>query len=151
MNRRALLLLLLLLAGVAAVYQRLGGDGREDRPEILSEVTRVIDGDTFDLAEGSRIRLQGISAPERDEPGGSEATRAMKAHISGNLVRCEDSGGRSHGRVVARCFLGAEDIGGWLVSEGLARDCPRHSGGFYAAWETAESRTLPLPPYCEKH
>ena len=122
--------------------------GQHALAEIRSPVARVIDGDTFDLATGARVRLQGISAPERDERGGAAATDALRRRIAGKTLRCEDSGERSHGRLVARCYQEEEDIGGWLVAQGLARDCPRHSGGYYAARETAESRALPLPPYC---
>lgn len=31
---------------------------------------------------------------------------------------------------------------------GLARDCPRYSGGRHQRFETDASRALPLPDYC---
>ncbi len=76
------------------------------------------------------------------------ATAALRRMIEGRSILCEDSGERSHRRVVARCFIGGEDVGRALIREGLARDCPRHSGGRYAGDETAAGRRLGLPPYC---
>jgi len=113
-------------------------------------VQRVIDGDTLDLVDGRRIRLMGVSAPERDEPGGAEATAALRALVEHREITCIDSGERSHRRVVARCFSGREDLARRLIQIGLARDCPRHSGGLYQKDETAASRRLPLPDYCER-
>ena len=116
---------------------------------ISSRLTRVIDGGAFDLETGQRIRLQGISAPERHDPGGAQATAAMRALVEKRRVTCLDSGDRSYKRVVARCFLGETDVAAWLIARGLARDCPRFSGGRYQPLETANSLSLPLPRYCE--
>ena len=40
-------------------------------------IKRIIDGDTVELADGTRIRLHGIDTPERDQPCGKEATREV--------------------------------------------------------------------------
>jgi endonuclease YncB( thermonuclease family) len=140
---RAVLLLVLVLLLALPI-----GLGWGQQARFSGEVVKVIDGDTLDLADGRRIRLMGVSAPERDEPGGAEATAALRALAERREITCIDSGERSHRRVVARCFSGEEDLARRLVQIGLARDCPRHSGGLYAADETAASRRLPLPGYC---
>lgn len=41
-------------------------------------VGEIIDGDTFDLTTGERIRLIGIDTPERDAPLGAEATAYVR-------------------------------------------------------------------------
>jgi hypothetical protein len=49
------------------------------------------------------------------------------------------------------CYLDdGTDIGAAIITEGLARDCPRYSGGRYEVYETEKSRTLPLPGYCRR-
>jgi micrococcal nuclease len=112
--------------------------------EIIATVGRVVDGDTLDICIGAsciRVRLCGIDAPERGEPGGAEATEALRTLASREIVRCVPVGqgticdGRSratdHGRLVAQCFLGRADIGGVMVERGLACDWERFTGGHY--------------------
>src|SRR5688572_12430183 len=60
---------------------------------------RVVDGDTLEV-DGTRVRLLGIDAPERGEPGSAEATSALLGIIAGREVTCTDTGGRTHRRVV---------------------------------------------------
>lgn len=91
----------------------------------------VIDGDTLRCADGVRIRLWGVQAPERHEPGGASSTRALAALVAGRTVRCTHKG-RSYRRIVARCFIGRRDIAGEMVRQGHAADWPRYSRGFYA-------------------
>jgi micrococcal nuclease len=117
-------------------------------------VTHVRDGDTIELG-GMAIRLNGLAAPERDEPGGAEATEAMRAMVEGRPLRCELDGERTHDRCVGICFLGDEDISEAMVLRGFARDCPRFSGGRYRAAEAqaaAAGATIGvsyrLPGYC---
>ncbi|HEX5796544.1 MAG TPA: hypothetical protein VFY19_11940 [Geminicoccaceae bacterium] len=70
-------------------------------------------------------------------------------------VRCELDGERTHDRCAGVCFLEGQDIAAILVQQGLARDCPRFSGGRYAEAErqaAADGATIsgvyPLPGYC---
>lgn len=106
------------------------------------------DGDTIKLDRKVRVRLSGVAAPERDEAGGTEATAFMARLVNGRSVRCELDGTRSHDRVVGTCFVGGQDIGKAVIAAGLARDCPRFSGGRYASAERPEAASLPFPRYC---
>jgi endonuclease YncB( thermonuclease family) len=96
-----------------------------------------------------------LAAPEGDEPGGIEATRAMIDLALGRQVRCELNGERTHDRCVAVCHLNGADIAEVMVRTGLARDCPRFSRGRYQAAEAhaiAAGATIGgryrLPGYC---
>ena len=51
-----------------------------------STVTRVIDGDTFDISTGERIRLADVDAPEYYENGYSEATDYLTRLVDGKIV-----------------------------------------------------------------
>ena len=119
---------------------------------LVGLVTDVRDGDTIEV-EGVAVRLQGIAAPERGDALGRRATRAMRALVAGRRIAWRPDGSRSWDRIVARCFLAGEDIGEIMVRLGLARDCPRYSGGRYAAAEREAGRPIarayPLPSYCQ--
>lgn len=111
--------------------------------EFNQVVTHIVDGDTFDLADGTRIRVCGIDSPEDDEPGFHESAAALEAMIAGKSIRCVQVGagtvcdGRSkpmsRERVVAQCFVDGQDIGVLMVKGGFACDWVRYSGGAYSA------------------
>lgn len=115
---------------------------------FIEEVAFAIDGDTIRFEDGTRIRLEGVAAPENNEPGGTEATQFMKRLVNGNSLRCDLNGQRSYNRLVGICYLGGDDIGAAIIAAGLARDYPRFSGGRYASFETPAARQLVLPRYC---
>lgn len=104
-------------------------------PPPLAGPGRPIDGDTFALGQ-TRIRLWGIDAPEADTPLGRQATRLMAELLAWGPVRCNDTGGRSHDRIVARCEdASGQDLAGRMVAAGLAVDWPKFSAGRYAGAE----------------
>jgi len=98
-----------------------------------ARVAYVIDGDTFRLASGERIRIAGIDAPESRQGQarcraelalGKAATARARAMVEDRpvtLVRV----GRSYDRTVAEVRLGGRDLAGTLVAAGVARWWPR--------------------------
>ncbi|MEM7361301.1 MAG: thermonuclease family protein [Pseudomonadota bacterium] len=127
---------------------------KSDSVSHIGVVTHVRDGDTIEIGD-EVFRLAGISAPERSDEEGNDATTFMKGLVLAKEVDCEPTGDMSHDRFVAVCFIDGEDIGEAIIEAGLARDCPRHSHGRY---EDAEKRaiesghnlsaTYELPGYC---
>ena len=119
-------------------------------PTILTgTVTHVRDGDTIEVGK-IPIRLNGVSAPEMDEPLGSQSKAFMVNLVDGKNVRCELTGAKTYDRLVGTCYLDGEDIGIAVIAAGLALDCPRYSGGRYAEVEVAEAReAIVLPGYCK--
>jgi len=63
-------------------------------PEGFTEavVERVIDGDTFMLTTGERVRFIGVDAPEIGEPGAAEATQFVRSKTLGQTVWLEADG-----------------------------------------------------------
>jgi len=68
------------------------------------KVSRVIDGDTFDvktkIGDTNRVRIAGYNAPELNERGGKKATKKLKELIEGKTVSIVPKA-RSYGRLVA--------------------------------------------------
>jgi micrococcal nuclease len=114
------LLGLLLVIATPALAQKCA------RGSLVAEVTHVRDGDTIEVG-GLPIRLQGLAAPEGDEPGGDEATEAMVEMVLGRELRCELDSERTYDRCVGIYYLEGRDISGIMVRRGLARDCARFS------------------------
>ena len=122
--------------------------------QLTAQVTFVRDGDTIELG-AIAIRLSGLAAPEWDARGGFEATAAMRELVLGKVVTCELDGEATYDRCAAICHLERADISEEMVRMGLARDCPRYSGGRYRAAEQRAAddgatirATYSLPGYC---
>ena len=59
---------------------------------LVGRVTKVVDGDTIDVAIDSgpiRVRLHGIDTPERGQPWGTEATEWLRTRVQGKDVELE--------------------------------------------------------------
>jgi endonuclease YncB( thermonuclease family) len=97
-------------------------------PQAIVGQASVIDGDTIEI-HGTRVRLFGIDAPEGDqtcrvkgEPFrcGQQAAFALADKIKGHTVECQPKDQDQYGRIVAVCFVGTQDINGWMVEHGWA-------------------------------
>ena len=120
-----------------------------DPTKLTGNVTKVRDGDTVEVGK-IPIRLNGVSAPELQEPLGQKSRLFMVELVFGKSVRCELNGKKSYDRFVGTCYLSDRDIGSAVIEAGLALDCPRFSGGKYRAVETKAARSqIKLPGYCE--
>ena len=120
-----------------------------DPTTLTGTVSKVRDGDTIEVGK-IPIRLNGVSAPEMNEPLGPQSKAFMIDLVMGKHVRCELDGSKTHDRFVGICYLGEQDIGARLITNGLALDCPRFSGGRYAEYEVEGAATrMKLPGYCQ--
>lgn len=57
-----------------------------------AHVSRIIDGDTIEIATGERVRFIAIDTPERGEPGFEESTAFVRDLIQGQTVWLEADG-----------------------------------------------------------
>jgi endonuclease YncB( thermonuclease family) len=83
----------------------------QNRNEIIGRVVAVIDGDTIDILNGDkktiRIRLNGIDAPERDQPFGNNAKQYLSREISGKIVRVVKRDVDPSGSTIGDVYLSA--------------------------------------------
>ena len=113
---RTLMFLMLCCGGLAIA-------AGEDSPVLAGKVTKVIDGDTIDVLLGSgriRVRLHGIDAPERDQPGGAEAGQWLRERLQDREVLLEPVTQDRYDRLVAIVHEGDQNVNAALVASGHA-------------------------------
>lgn len=123
------------LRGVLFALSGAGGADAQSRTvrdecSMVALVTRVLDGDTVDVAGVGRVRLLGIDAPEmgggfeRPAPFALEARERLQALTLRRWVRLECDGSRhdDYGRLLGYVFLETREfVNARLVRDGLAR------------------------------
>jgi micrococcal nuclease len=88
------------------------------------KVTRVIDGDTFEIDGGEKVRLVGINAPEIRDIYGEEAKQHLVFLVEGKIVDLEPdhrSNDRDrYSRLLRYVILDGVDINKQMVIDGFA-------------------------------
>ena len=124
LDRALRLLIWLALAALVA----LGAIVLPPRGRALEGDAAVVDGDSLRL-NGLDVRLMGVDAPElrqncsrggRPYRCGESAKAALASKIEGRALACRIEGRDRYRRSLARCRVGGEDLGAWLVREGIA-------------------------------
>jgi micrococcal nuclease len=85
-------------------------------------VVRVIDGDTIELADGTRVRYLGIDTPESGEYYASEATAKNKELVEGKIVELQ-RGERDcdeYGRLLRYVYVDGVFVNAELIAQGYA-------------------------------
>ena len=108
----------------------------------------VIDGDTLEI-HGTRLRLEGIDAPETsqncyDSNGeawrcGQAAALALDEFIARRPVRCVAVNQDRYGRYIANCYLDGTDLSAVLVASGLAVAYRKYSTRYIADEDRARA------------
>lgn len=86
-------------------------------------VTRVVDGDTFDVSPpwrwrgqtGDRVRAGGYDAPELHEPGGQAARVKLEGLILGRAVELREAHRIDRGRLVADVYLNGRNLADYFA------------------------------------
>jgi endonuclease YncB( thermonuclease family) len=114
----------------------------------LSGVPRVVDGDTLAIG-ATRIRLQGIDAPETDQiclnangvrwTCGIDARDQLAAHIANRAISCPSNGTDAYKRTLVVCSLAGEDLNAWMVQQGWALAYVQYSSVYRHVEEDARA------------
>lgn len=88
-----------------------------------AKVSRVVDGDTVVLDDGTIVRYLGITAPETGEPFEEEATEANEKLVKNKTVKLdyESYTDDKFDRLLAYVFVKDKNVSIELVKKGLAR------------------------------
>jgi endonuclease YncB( thermonuclease family) len=118
------------------------------RAADLAGIPGIVDGDTLTIGT-TKIRLEGIDAPETDQfclnatgvrwTCGIEARDQLVVHVAGREISCSSSGIDVYKRTLATCKLAGEDLNGWMVKEGWALAYVRYSSRYIQDEEDART------------
>lgn len=93
----------------------------------VTEVKRVVDGDTFETSKGEKVRLIGVNTPETVKPGsavekfGKEGSEFSKKRLTGQTVYLfKDTGEKDkYGRLLCYVFIHGDPV---MYNETLVRE-----------------------------
>jgi len=111
---------------------------------------KALDGDSLEV-EGRQVRLLGIDAPEFDQtcsrqgsqwPCGQVAKEQLSALIAGQRVECRGQGIDQHGRILAVCSVGYDELNRTMVEQGWAVAYRSYSDAYVPAELSAKSNKL---------
>lgn len=153
--------LLAALAGALALLSVLAWwwAGGPTPTALYGRVQYVYDGDTLAIdTEQGRIvaRLWGMDAPESDQPGGSDATAALRRLVHRRVVAVHVVDRDQYGRIVARVHIDDVDVSREMIRMGHAwvyRQYTRDSTLYRAEREAKHYRRglwrhpRPTPPW----
>ena len=92
----------------------LGGGSEGPSPEVSGLVTKVVDGDTFDVEGFGRVRLADVDAPEMDTPAGKASKFFAETILTGETVYLDvdDLRGRDrYGRWICLAYVEDPETG----------------------------------------
>ncbi|TLZ65648.1 MAG: thermonuclease family protein [Methanobacteriota archaeon] len=123
---------------------------------VERNVTRVIDGDTLDVAGNLRIRLVLVDAPELNATGGSAAKDRLTALCFGKLTLVDEDdnqiGADPYGRVLAVVTCDGTNANAAMIASGLAKPyyifCSASEFG-KEPWSGCSSAPPPPPGNCD--
>lgn len=84
-------------------------------------VVEVVDGDTFQLVSGKRVRLIGVDAPEYNRCGGKEARARLTELIKNKIVQLKEEQQETFGRSLALVYTSTQFINELMLKEGWGR------------------------------
>ena len=114
MLKNTLIIVLLILSSVSAFLNVRFYTTIKD----ANKVVEVVDGDTFQLQSGKRVRLMGVDAPEFDRCGGSEARKKLTALILNKTVTLTEEVSEAYGRSLALVFADGKFVNKIILESG---------------------------------
>ncbi len=101
-------------------------------------VERVIDGDTVQLNDGSKVRFLGINTPETNMFLYGEAKNFTNSLIENKTIRLESTETDKYGRHLGYIFLGDENVNLEILKAGFAHLYYYGTDKYYDSFKNAE-------------
>lgn len=103
------------------VFRLVEDIGPDQKPSDRFIVARVIDGDTFELQGGDRVRLLSIDTPEKEDPFYDEAKDYLSTATLGQPVRIEYANQRrdKYGRLLGYVYVDSLFVNRAILENGL--------------------------------
>ncbi len=87
---------------------------------ITAKVIKVIDGDTIQIEDKTKIRLLGINTPEKHQPYYQEAKDFLTNLVQNKTIQIESYGEDKYKRTLAYIFQKDKNINNLILQNGLA-------------------------------
>lgn len=100
------------------------------RTTIRGKVVDTVDGDTIHVLDGktrTKVRLEGIDAPEAGQPFGTKAKHELSTRIFGKEVLVRATGKDKYGRTLGVVWLNDRNINSEMVADGFAWHFKKYS------------------------
>lgn len=110
-----------------------------------NKVVEVVDGDTFQLASGKRVRLMGVDAPEFNRCGGKEAKEKLSKLLLNKTVTLTEEVQEAYGRSLALVYVDGKLINKIILESGWGRTDYRANSRrdeLTAAFHSAQDKKL---------
>ncbi|MEM1397188.1 MAG: thermonuclease family protein [Pseudomonadota bacterium] len=125
LNAMSTLNLVLAAAALSAAFAYYVASGRWRPGVIRAQVHRVIDGESFQLAERKdgflNVRIAGVRAPSGPEHGADWAKDTLATLISGKACELRPVDEDPDGFLIAKVRVDGRDVGELLVERGHAQ------------------------------
>lgn len=108
-------------------------------------VSKVLDGDTFILRNGERVRLLGINAPELGRCGADLAKETLTKLVLNKPIILREDKRDTYGRRMGLVYVGSQLVNETMLLSGMARpdyDKNSKSEALKAAYRTAVDAKL---------
>jgi endonuclease YncB( thermonuclease family) len=127
-----------------------------------AKVIAVLDGDTVLVQRGARssqpvkVRLDGIDAPEKEQPYGMASRQSLSELVWKKQVQVGTQAVDDYGRMIAHLTVDGRNVNEEQIRRGMAWEYSRHHGNkAYAALESGArqarlglwSQAEPMPPW----
>lgn len=136
------IIVLLLLIDLALIYPRLTGKSVSEVEYRYVNVSRVIDGDTFEAEteDGTeKFRLLGINTPEKNQPFYEEAKQFLK-QFENKTLKLEDFGKDKYQRTLGYVYYNNQLINKQILENGLGNLYYYEQDSHYNEMKKAEER-----------
>lgn len=130
---KLLLILIILLSGCSIYFEPEFNQSNDAR------IFDVIDGDTAVLSNGDLVRVIGIDAPEKKEPGYEEATEFLRNLTKGKNVILESEGDDrdQYGRLLRHIYVDNKSVAIKLLENNLATIYPYYNGTYLEEFKSS--------------